>query len=224
MYQRGRPLGTPSKEGETKESRQKRQKRESAIRLRQAMTEDDKKESRLKNNAYQNNAREKKRQESKVLPYIDFDYEPTVKEENMDNIISGEMNAVPKSIDSKLTKPIIAVDCKQSKVVTTAKAAELPIEAVSEHCMGMSGATHTEEDSTILVYPFNVGFPIIEQAANAAFSTDKSFQQSTPTAAINSELISTKGHSVQIQAEHYQLLVEKKGYLNDIIIDFWMLW
>jgi hypothetical protein len=56
MYQRGRPLGSPSKEGETKESRQKRQKRESAIRLRQAMTEDDKKKKRLKNNAYQNNA------------------------------------------------------------------------------------------------------------------------------------------------------------------------
>ena len=188
------------------------------------MTEDDKKKKRLKNNAYQNNAQEKNRQESKALPYIDFDYEPTVKEEKMDNIISGEMNAVPISIDSKLTKPIIAVDCKQSKAVTTAKAEELSIEAVSDKCLDMSGATHTEEDSPILVYPFNVCFPIIEQAANAAFLTDKSFQQSTPTAAINSDLIASKGHSVQMQAEHYQLLVEKKGYLNDIVIDFWMLW
>jgi hypothetical protein len=149
----------------------------------------------------------KKRQESKVLPYIDFDYEPTVKEDNMDNIISGEMNAVPISIDSKLTKPIIAVDCKQSKVVSTAKEKELPIETVSDNCVEMSGATVTEEDSPILVYPFNVDLSIIEQAANVAFSTDKSFQQSTPTAAINSELIVTKGHSVQIQAEHASLFL-----------------
>jgi len=77
----------------------------------------------------------------------------------------------------------------------------------------------------MLVYPFDVDPSKIEAAADDAFGQQDKLDVDRQMRSCSNKSSSTGiNHSVEILMKDFKRVMKKDGWLNNKIIDFWLLW